>query len=166
MNKLIFLLFFIVTMGYAQDVSIVEKEPNTTSSFTKSTTVNTLLSKSDFTLSDGRMIVSELNFQMLNDTIINNILLSVVCQQKAFKEIGIDQINEMIVFANNKARHTLNKEQKYNPTEIKMVYNPTLKYWSLTDLFTVEDQDGKIRTNLLALDFDSCGKFVVMKRVL
>ena len=166
MNKIIWLLVSTFSMGYAQDVAIVDNLTTTTPYYSATIADYTLLSNQDFTLSGGRMQVSELRCQLQNDGSSNNFLLSVVCQQRAFKEIGVGRINEMIVFANMKARNTLNYTQKYQTDEIKMIYNPILKCWSLTNLFTAEDVDGKIKSNLLALEFDSCGKFMVMKRVL
>ena len=165
MKKLICLLLFASSMGYAQDVSVLENEPSPVYTSAPTPIVERLLKNEDFKLSEGRMQVSEKKCLIDNNANSNNILISVVCQQKAFKEIGVERINEMIRFANGKVSNSVLVTEKYKPTEIRMAYNPESKDWSLTNLFTLEDENGKTKTKLLALDFDSKGSFVVMKRI-
>lgn len=88
-----------------------------------------------------------------------------VCQQKAFSEIGLEKINEIILMANQKALATIQREHSYWPAEIKLSYNPVIKDWSLTNLFSTKDKDGKVNNKLLSMDFDATGQFKVMKSV-
>lgn len=161
MRNLVYVILLFVSMGYAQDVAVADDFVSITS---KGPTAELSLKKEDFRLLNGRMSVSDFNYQIRNEADTNTVLVSVVCQLKAFNEIGVDRINEMIRFANGKVHSSFAKE-RYAPSEIRMSYNPQSKDWSLTDLFTLEAADGQITTNLLSVDFDANGKFVVMKRV-
>ncbi|MFT3796707.1 hypothetical protein [Flavobacterium sp.] len=145
MKKLFLLLLFGFALGHAQEAAIKNK----------------LLLESDFKTQDGRMLVSEFPCQFSN----NKVLISVICKTQAFKEFGIQKINDMILFAHDKIRNTIPVGYGYKPSEIKMSYNPEAKAWSMTSLFASTDAAGMTRENLLALDFDNNGKFLLMKKI-
>lgn len=126
---------------------------------------NKLLAAKDFKLAEGRMVVTELPCQINDGESDCRFLVSVVCQQKAFRELGLEKINQIILMANQKAKATLHREHSYTPSEIRLSYNPIIKDWSLTNSFSTKDQDGKVNNKLLTMDFDSSGKFKVMKSV-
>ncbi len=128
-------------------------------------TANKLLLESDFTVSDGRMLVSDLPCQISNASVADKVLVSVICKTQAFKEFGLQKINDMILFANDKVRNSFAAGSGYKPSEIKMSYNPYNKAWSMTSLFTLQDGNGAVKENLLALDFDADGKFLLMKKI-
>jgi hypothetical protein len=128
--------------------------------------VNQLLKKEDFKLTDGRMLVDALPCKVQNDEATSTVFVSVVCQLKAFNRLGVDKINDMIRVAQEKVRKTIQLNYGYQPKEIKMAYIPDSQDWSLTSSFTVSDGSGIVKEWLLAMDFDSDGKFEVMKRVL
>ncbi len=124
-----------------------------------------LLAVKDFKLTDGRMIVTEIPCRINSGDNSCQFLVSVVCQQKAFRELGLEKINQIIVMANQKAQATLHRESVYMPAEIRLSYNPIIKDWSLTNLFSTTDMHGKVNSKLLSMDFDSAGEFKVMKSV-
>lgn len=145
MRNLFLLLLLGFSLGYGQDVS------------------NNLLLESDFTISEGRMLVSDFPCQISSAAATDPVKVSVTCKIQAFKEFGIQKINDMILFANEKIRSSFSGQ--YKPAEFKMSYNPYLKAWSMTSLFTLQDGSGAIKENLLSLDFDSEGKFLLMKKI-
>lgn len=145
MKNLFLLLLLGFSLGYGQDAS------------------SKLLLESDFTVSEGRMLVSDFPCRISNTSATDPVKVSVTCKIQAFKEFGIQKINDMILFANEKVRSSFSG--LYKPSEFKMSYNPYLKAWSMTSLFTVQDTSGAVRENLLSLDFDSEGKFLLMKKI-
>src|SRR5690606_6754505 len=108
-----------------------------------------LLLASDFKPTEGRMICTAAPCRIKLDESIHKIQVSVVCQRQAFQQTGLEKINEMLLLANDKIRKTLAEEHIYKPSEIKMVYNPELKAWSMTNLFTVTDEVGASKKNML-----------------
>lgn len=146
MKKIVLLLLLCASATYAQNS-------------------DKLLCLKDFKIADGRMVVTEIPCEVTNGGLIHKFVVSVVCLQNAFNEIGVEKINEIILFANTKAQATLDAEQHYVPTEIKMAYNPAVKDWSLTNLFSTTDKNGNTNPKLLSMDFDSTGKFIVMKKI-
>ena len=159
------LLLLCVSLGYAQDVATIESGMKPTYNPSRNAPAEKLLKKEDFKLSNGRMVVSDVNCNILNEDRLNTVLVSVVCKHAIFNEVGVDTINKMILFANGKVRNSINVSHGYKPKEIKMAYNPESQIWSMTNLFGVEDENGKIKTSMLTFDFDSTGNFVVMKRI-
>jgi hypothetical protein len=166
MKKAFYLFLLCASFGYAQETASAEngKVPYSTADSIISN--EKLLTKNDFNRSNGRMIVTSIPCQVQNDEITQTILVSVVCQQKAFDQLGVDKINEMIRVANEKVRSSLSLEHQYLPKEIKMAYIPDSNDWSLTNSFSEKDENGIVKERLLALDFDTNGKFAVMKRIL
>lgn len=162
MKKVVLILLFCVSASYAQDHADLHSD--TPSQIIR--IADKLLAVHDFTISDGRMIVTDIPCQITSGSDTNQFTVSVVCQQNAFREMGIEKINAIILMANQKAQATIGKDSSYKPTEIKMSYNPIIKDWSLTHSFSTQDKDGKIGANLLAMDFDSSGAFKIMKRIL
>jgi hypothetical protein len=152
MKYLFYLLLLSFAMGHGQNTPAAQQ-------FDK------LLRETDFTMTDGRMLVSDLPCKISNASACDQVLVSVICKIQAFKEFGLQKINDMILFANDKSRNTVSGGHGYKPSEIKMSYNPEAKAWSMTNLFSVEDENGVTKKSLLALDFDSTGKFLAMKRV-
>jgi len=167
MRNTICLLLLTACFGYAQDVASIENGKTFTYKSSPATvTEEQLLKKEDFKLSDGRMSVNSITCKIQNYGNTNTILVSVVCQQQAFNQLGVDKINDMILVVNEKVRNSVQVEHQYNPTEIKMAYIPDSQDWSLTSSFTVQDEDGVVIERHLAIDFDVNGKFEVMKRIL
>lgn len=124
-----------------------------------------LLCQTDFKIADGRMVVTDIPCEVTNGGLIHKFVVSVVCLQNAFNEIGVEKINEIILLANTKALSTIAAELHYVPAEIKIAYNPAIKDWSLTNLFSTTDKDGNTNPKLLSMDFDATGKFIVMKKI-
>lgn len=164
MKNLFLWLTLCVSIVYAQHTPV---DSNLTVSLEpfQNTFENKLLAANDFKFLEGRMIVTEFPCHITTGNGVDKFVVSIVCLKNAFEEIGIEKINEIILFANKKAQATLNFEHNYVPTEIKISYNPAIKDWCLTNLFSTRDKNGTINTKLLAMDFDSTGKFIVMKRV-
>ncbi len=163
MRNIFLLLLLSISIGQAQND--FTQGPSAAAENASHQPENKLLDIKDFKLTDGRMLVSEMQCRVENGFGINDVLVSVVCKQKAFNETGVDKINQMILFANKKIRGTINLEHKYIPAEIKMAYNPESQDWGLTNLYSVEDANGAVKSSLLSLDFDSNGNFIGMKRV-
>lgn len=165
MKKVLSLFLLSISFGYAQDIASVDSD--STPGYTSSRTIGEekLLKKEDFKSADGRMIVSNLNCKINTSEMTHKVLVSVLCKKVAFNQIGVKKINEMILFANKKVSNTVSSSQHYKPTEIKMAYNPEARNWSLTNLYSVTDDNGVVKKKLLALDFDSTGKFLGMKSV-
>lgn len=163
MKKIVLLLLLCASMAYAQDTASDKSQISSDGNLKKPE--NKLLTQKDFKIADGRMVVTEIPCQVTNGNLIHRFVVSVVCLQNAFNEIGIEKINEIILFANKKAQATIDHEQNYLPTEIKMAYNPAIKDWSLTNLFSTKDKNGNMNAKLLSMDFDSTGKFLVMKKI-
>jgi hypothetical protein len=161
MKKLFYLLPLCFAMGYGQNASSAQ-DPSASELAEQ---FNKLLNESDFTMTDGRMLVDEFPCKISNASATDQVLVSVICKVQAFKEFGLTKINDLILLANDKSRNTVSGGIGYRPTEIKMSYNPEAKAWSMTNLFSVEDENGVIKKSLLSLDFDSTGKFLAMKRV-
>lgn len=121
-----------------------------------------LLCSQDFKMDDGRAIVTDIPCSITNS---NPFLVSVICQQPIFMEVGIEKINDLILLAYQKAQNTVDAECAYIPSEIKMSYNPAIKSWSLTNVFSVKRADGNTSTTMLAMDFDASGKSTGIKRI-
>jgi hypothetical protein len=166
MKKTFYFLVFCVSFGYAQDIAVVDGTIVINKYVATSTATGLLLKKEDFKLSEGRMQVTTLPCKIHNDDYTHTVLVSVVCQQNAFEKLGVDKINDMILEANEKVRHSLKTDHLYQPKEIKMAYIPDSHDWSLTNSFTEEDAEGLVTERLLSVDFDANGKFAVMKRIL
>lgn len=163
MKKSIVLLLLCGGMSYSQDLALATTQTPTEHFMTA--VPNKLLAVKDFKITDGRMIVTEIPCQIISDDNIHRFVVSVVCQQNAFREMGVEKINEIILFANQKAQATIGHKQSYSPMEIKMSYNPMIKNWSLTHLFSTQEKDSNSTAKLLSMDFDSTGKFLVMKKI-
>ena len=148
-----------VSIAHAQDAYLDKIQNLSTQN------LNKLLIANDFEKSDGRMVVTDVQCQINNGDSTHKFVVSVVCLQNAFNEIGLEKINEIIVFANDKAKATISMEHNYVPTEIRMAYNPAIKDWSLTNLFSTKDKDGNTNSKLLAMDFDATGRFIKMKKI-
>lgn len=151
MKNLYYLLLLLAAVGYGQNVA-------------SASVSDKLLLESDFKKTDGRMLVSDLPCKITNASAADHVLVSVCCKIQAFKEFGLQKINDMILLANDKTRNTTGGKS-YKPSEIKMSYNPEAKSWSLTNLFSVQEENGTVNERLLALDFDAEGKFLLMKRI-
>ncbi len=108
------------------------------------------------------MVASAVGCIIPGEEKLNPIQVSIVCLQAVFHHTGIGKINDMILFADGKVRNAVSG--RYKPSEFKMAYNPSTKSWSLTSLFSTEDQ-GVVTQSLMALDFDASGNFLEMKRV-
>ncbi len=121
-----------------------------------------LLNRADFKLTDGRMVASKVDCVLSNESAELPILISIVCMQYAFDDMGVSRINDMIKYANGKVRKSVAGD--YTPSEFKMAYNPSTRMWSLTNLFSVQES-GVTRKSLMALDFDSAGNFLEIKRI-
>jgi|SRR6476620_5069754 len=167
MKKALLLLLLSASFGYAQQLAVLEsgKKFNYKSS-TSASAAEKLLKKEDFKLSNGRMQVNSIPCKVKNDNNTSNVRVSVICLQKAFDQLGVDKINEMIRVANEKTRNTIQLNSRYIPQEIKMVYMPDSNDWSMTNAFNVQDESGSIKEKLLAVDFDSNGNFATIKRIL
>ncbi len=124
-----------------------------------------LIQPADILVSDGRVLLEEIPCLLNFGGFTVPFRVSVICQQKAFQELGVDTINHIILQAYHKGRSTVDPDFQYLPTEIKMSYNPMLKDWSLTHSFTYRDTSGNEKSHLLAMDFDAKGQFRTMKRV-
>jgi hypothetical protein len=167
MKKAFYILLLCVSLSYAQEVATIEGAGQLPyKRIENNVSGDQLLKKEDFNLLDGRMLVTAFPCTIRNNDTTNTILVSVVCQQKAFNEFGVEKINNMILVANEKVHSSLNVQHNYLPKEIKMAYIPDSHDWSLTSSFTEQDADGVIKDRLLALEFDTHGKFAVMKRIL
>jgi len=162
MKKSFYLLLLCVSFGYAQNSSTIESG-KTVCQYSQT---GKLLKWEDFKPSNGRMMATAIPCEIQNDKSTNTILISVVCMQTAFNQFGVDKINDMILVASEKVRNSLRADHLYNPKEIKMAYMPDSHDWSLTSSFTIEGEDGIVKEQLLAIDFDANGKFAVMKRIL
>ena len=121
-----------------------------------------LLDRTDFKLADGRMIATDVGCVIPGEVAAFPIQISIVCLQNAFHKTGVGKINDMILYADGKVRSAV--AGAYTPSEFRMAYNPSTKLWSLTSLFSTE-QSGVVTRSLMALDFDSAGNFLEMKRV-
>lgn len=121
-----------------------------------------LLCPQDFEIDNGRAVVTDIPCNITSD---NPFLVSVICQQPVFKEIGIEKINELILLGYQRAKNTVDIEHSYIPTEIRMSYNPAVKSWSVTNLFSIKRADGNVSTTMLAMDFDATGKSLGIKRI-
>lgn len=120
-----------------------------------------LLCAQDFKIDDGRAVVTDIPCSVTN----HPFLVSVICQQPVFKEVGIDKINELILLAYQKAKSTIDSDHAYIPAEIKLSYNPAIKSWSLTNQFSIKRADGNTSTTMLAMDFDATGKSTGIRRI-
>jgi hypothetical protein len=163
MKFMLYGLLFVCCLGYAQQMAAPE-----TNGFSKPapSTTAVLLKKEDFKLLDGRMRVIDFPCKISNENDCPIVLVSVVCQQNAFEKMGVEKINDMILQADEKVRHSLKTNHLYLPREIRMAYIPDSHDWSLTNSFSEQDQQGTVVERLLAVDFDAEGKFAVMKRIL
>jgi len=166
MRKIFYFLLLCVSWGHAQEFAANEGEAIPREYVKNTAFKNLLLKKEDFTLCEGRMQVTAFPCQIKNEDNTHTILVSVVCQQKVFDQLGVDKINDMILVANEKVRHSLNLSHRYLPKEIRMAYFPDSRDWSLTNSFTEQDVEGTETEHLLAVDFDANGKFALMKRIL
>jgi hypothetical protein len=166
MKNAFYILLLCVSFGYAQDIAIVENGFQSNETIEIAPLTEKLLTSEDFKMTDGRMLVTAVPCQIKNEGTIDTVLISVVCQQKVFSQFGVDKINDMILTANEKVRNSLRENSRYHPTEIKMAYIPDSNDWSLTNSFTVKDDNGIMQERMLALDFDAKGKFAVMKKIL
>ena len=164
MNKIFLFALLCISTTYAQ-LNQTDKAAITTVETIQNVISDKLLAAKDFKLSDGRMVVTEIPCQIINGNTIDKFVVSVVCLQNAFNKIGLERLNDIILFANKKAQATIGTEHNYLPAEIKMAYNPMIKDWSLTNLFSTKDQNGTVNSKLLSMDFDAAGKFIVMKRI-
>lgn len=159
MKSILYGLLFLCFGGYAQQMALPGMEKT-------AACATALLKKEDFKLSEGRMRVIGVPCTINIEEDSHVILVSVVCQQNVFEQMGVEKINAMILEANDKVRHSLKTNHQYLPREIKMAYIPDSHDWSLTNSFTEQDQQGTATERLLAVDFDGNGKFAVMKRIL
>jgi len=166
MKNACYLLLLCVSFGYAQDIAVADNGFQSNATIKVAPSTEKLLSREDFKMTDGRMLVNAVKCQIKNDGVIDQVLVSVVCQQKAFGLFGVEKINGMILTANEKVRNSLREDSRYHPTEIKMAYIPDSNDWSLTNAFTAQDENGISQERMLALDFDANGKFAVMKKIL
>lgn len=157
MKRLIWLLLFASAATYAQ--TAVSIQGNLTPAKIQT------LQFTDFLSEDGRMLITEKSCQIPCDNHTDRVIVSVICLQNVFKEIGVDKINDMLVYANQKVRSLISRQQKYLPGEIKMVYNPQSKEWNLTNAFQIEDENGIAKANLLTLDYNTTGEFLKIKKV-
>jgi hypothetical protein len=164
MKKSFYLLLLCVSFGYAQQTAAIESEKDY--QYSESVATGKLLKWEDFKPSNGRMLATAIPCTIQNDKSTNTILISVICMQSAFNQFGVDKINDMILVASEKVRNSLRTDHQYNPKEIKMAYIPDSHDWSLTSSFTIRGEDGIVKEQLLAVDFDANGKFEVMKRIL
>ncbi|HEX9980178.1 MAG TPA: hypothetical protein VGB50_06405 [Flavobacterium sp.] len=165
MNKIFYLLFLCVSIGYAQNTAPEGAQKLITEPAGATAAGDKLLKKEDFKAREGRMLVDSRSCRITNYDTTSTVLVSVVCQQKAFNQLGVEKINEMIRLANDKVRNTVQAQHQYKPTEIRMAYLPDSNDWSLTSAYTVLDENGHAKKNLLSLDFDANGDFAVMKRI-
>lgn len=157
MSKLLWLTLLWASICGAQDIA----GAGVSADFPR----NRFLIEKDLTLSENRMIADDIVCQITNGADCDAFRVSVVCQLSAFKEFGIERINNLILLANRKAQATLESHFHYLPSQIRISYNPALKDWTLTNTYCVRDRDGNISEKLLAMDFDSGGAFKVMKRI-
>lgn len=165
MKKIFYILLLYLSFGYAQKTALPGDAVNY--QYTEIVSFkDQFLKREDFKLSNGRMLVLAMPCKFNNDHNTNTILISVICQQTAFNELGIEKINDMIRVANEKIRKTFQFNHSYQTKEIKIAYMPDSHDWSLTGSFTVQEGDGVVKERLLAMDFDSNGTFEVMKRIL
>ena len=134
----------------------------TTMATAQNGTTDRLLQQNDFELADGRMIASQVGCSLADEATGTPVLVSIVCLQRAFQDMGIGKINDMIRYANGMVRNSVKGD--YRPAEFKMAYNPSSRLWSLTSLFSVEDS-GVVTKSLMALDFDASGNFLDIKRI-
>lgn len=88
MKLLLYGLLLVCSLGYAQQLAMPEGDrfnkpvPSTTA---------ILLKKEDFKLSEGRMRVTDFPCKINNDNECPVVLVSVVCQQKAFEKMGVEK---------------------------------------------------------------------------
>src|SRR6476620_2226715 len=112
--RILYFILFCSCISHAQETAITENGrkiilfPDRTYQYADSIPLNEkLLKREDFTFSNGRMQVDSVECIIRNQDIANTILVSVVCQEKAFNKIGIDKITYMILMANEKVRNSL-----------------------------------------------------------
>lgn len=164
MIKILLPLLFCACLSHAQQVqNNLENKALPENAVAIST--NRLLTEQDFKKMEGRMIVTDIPCTLKVGSKTSQIKVSVVCQQNAFKELGLERINKLITTANEKVYLTMGNQRNFKPTEIRISYNPMLKDWNLTHAFSTEAEDGSTNDSQLALDFDAAGEYKKMRRV-